>query len=41
MPPPMDDDDQDSDSESDPDEEEYFSDEVLNENDFITDPYFY
>ena len=41
MPPPMDDDDQDSDLESDLDEEEFLSDEVLNENNFITDPYFY
>ena len=40
MLPPMDDDDQDNDLESDPDEEQYLSDEVLNENDFITDPYF-
>ena len=31
---PMDDDDQDNDLESDPDEEEYLSNEVLNENDF-------
>ncbi|XXG85977.1 hypothetical protein AAC387_Pa11g0971 [Persea americana] len=38
MPPPMDDDDQDDDLELDPDEEEYLSDEVLNENDFIIDP---
>ena len=38
MPPPMDDDD---DRESDPDEKEYISDEVLNENDLITDPFFY
>ncbi|XXG82451.1 hypothetical protein AAC387_Pa10g0398 [Persea americana] len=37
----MDDDDQGDDPESDPDEEEYLSDEVLNENDFISDPYFY
>ena len=41
MPPPLDDDDQDNDPESDPDEEEYLSDEVFIENDFITDPYFY
>ena len=41
MQPPMDDDDQDSDPESDPDEEEYSSAEVLNENDFIIDTYFY
>ena len=41
MPPPFDDDDQDNDPESDPDEEEYLSDEVLNEDDFNTDPYFY
>ena len=41
MPPPMDDDDQDSDLESNPDEKEYLSYEVLNENDFIIDPYFY
>ena len=42
MPPPMEDDDyQDSDLESDPDEEEYLSDEVLNENDFITNHFFY
>ena len=41
MPPPLDEDDQDNDPESDPDEEEYLSDEVLNENDFIIDPYFY
>ena len=34
----MDDDDQDNDPESNPDKEEYLSDEVLNENDFITDP---
>ncbi|XXG47263.1 hypothetical protein AAC387_Pa02g1935 [Persea americana] len=40
MPPLMDDDDQDSDPESDPDEEKYLSSEILNENDFITDPYF-
>lgn len=38
MPPPMADDD---DQESDPDEEECLSDEVLNENYFITDPFFY
>ena len=42
MPLPMDDDDyKDSDLESEPGEEEYISDEVLNENDFITDPFFY
>ncbi|XXG62972.1 hypothetical protein AAC387_Pa05g1254 [Persea americana] len=41
MPPPMDDDDQDNDPESDSNEEEYLSDEVLNENNFIIDPYFY
>ena len=41
MPPPMDDDDHENDPESDLDEEEYLSDRVLNENDFITDPYFY
>ena len=40
MPPPMDDDDQDSDPKSNPDEDEYLSNEVLNENDFIIDPYF-
>ena len=37
----MDNDDQDSDPKLDPDEEEYLSDEVLNQNDFITDPYWY
>ncbi|XXG42198.1 hypothetical protein AAC387_Pa01g2530 [Persea americana] len=41
MPPPMEDDDQDNHRELDFDEEEYLSDEVLNENDFITDPFFY
>ncbi|XXG41745.1 hypothetical protein AAC387_Pa01g2147 [Persea americana] len=41
MPPPIDDDDQGSDPELDLDEEKYLSDEVLHENDFITDPYFY
>ena len=41
MLPPMDDDDQDNDPESDPDEEEYLSDEILNKNYFINDPYFY
>ena len=33
--------DDDDDQESDPDEKEYISDEVLNENDLITDPFFY
>ena len=32
---------QDSDQESDPDEQEYLSYEILNENNFITDPFFY
>ena len=32
---------QDSDQELDPDEEEYLLDEILNENIFITDPFFY
>ena len=41
MPPPMDDDDQCIDPKSHPDEKEYLSDELLNENDFINDPYFY
>ena len=41
MPQPMDDDDLESDPESDPDEEEYISNEVLNENDLIANPYFY
>lgn len=43
MPSPMDEDDdyEGSDQESDPDEEEYLLDEVLNENDFTTDPLFY
>ena len=39
--PPMDNDDQDNDPESNPDEKEYLSYEILNENDFITDPCFY
>ena len=38
MSPPMDDDDQGDDSKLDPNEEEYLSYEILNENDFITDP---
>ena len=42
MPPPMEDDDyQDSDRESNPDEKDYLSDEMLNENGFIIDPFFY
>ena len=41
MSPPMDDDDQDNDPEPEPEEEEYLSNKVLNENDFIIDPYFY
>ncbi|XXG73636.1 hypothetical protein AAC387_Pa07g2521 [Persea americana] len=41
IPPPMDNDDQGDDPKSDPDEEEYISDEVLNENDLIIDHYFY
>ena len=42
MPPPMDDDDyQDNDQKSNPKEEEYHLDEILNENDFIIDRFFY
>eukprot|EP00268_Persea_americana_P011078 TRINITY_DN14606_c0_g2_i1.p2 TRINITY_DN14606_c0_g2~~TRINITY_DN14606_c0_g2_i1.p2 ORF type:complete len:284 (+),score=65.01 TRINITY_DN14606_c0_g2_i1:3752-4603(+) len=42
MPPPMDDDDNhDNDLKLDPDEEDYLSDEELNENGFITNPFFY
>lgn len=41
MSPPMDSDYQDNDRELEPDEKEYLSNEVLNENDYITDPFFY